>query len=146
MLSETTKHWLHDNDFDQRNLDSPGKHEDTAIILACRRGEEAVVRELINAGTNINHRNMDGTNALWASLVADSYPIADMLIANGVDIDNQNENGATALMYAASNGKPRWVEYLLDKGADTRLQSLDDFTALDLANTVEILRLLRKAG
>lgn len=146
MLSENTKQWLNGNGFDPDDLNRPGRHEDTPIILASRRGEEVVVSELLAAGVDINHRNMDGTNALWASVVANSFTIADTLIAGGADIDNQNDNGATALMYAASNGKPEWVKYLLEKGADSALKSLDDFTALELANTVEILRMLRNMG
>lgn len=146
MLSQTTTKWLEDNGFDAQSLEKRGQHDDTAVILASRRGQLAIVEELISAGVNPNHRNMDGTNALWASVVANSVPIADALLAAGADIDNQNDNGATVLMYAASNSKPEWVKYLLEKGADTTLKSLDDFTALDLANTVEILLLLRKAG
>jgi ankyrin repeat protein len=146
MLSDSTLQWVAENGFDPQQLDKPGKHEDTPVVLASRRGEAAIAAELIAAGVNVNHRNMDGTNALWAAVVADSREIADALLAAGVDIDNQNENGATVLMYAASNGKVFWVEYLLERGANTALKSLDDYTALDLANTIEILRLLRKAG
>lgn len=146
MPSESTTRWMVDNSFDPKLLDRPGKHEDTPLILASRRGETQIVDELIAAGVNINHRNMDGTNALWAAIVADSVEIAERLLAAGVDIDNQNDNGATALMYAASNHKTEWVRFLLRKGADTSLQSLDDYTALDLASNIDILRLLRKAG
>jgi len=146
MFSESTQQWMRENGFDASNPEKPGKHDDSPLILASRRGEEGIVDELIAAGVELNHRNMDGTNALWAAVVANSFAIADTLLANGVEIDNQNDNGATALMYAASNGKPEWVKYLLEKGANTTLKSLDDFSALDLANTVEILRLLRKAG
>ena len=146
MLSEATRQWLQANNFDPQQLDLPGKHQDTPIILASRRGAEQVVADLIDAGVNLNHRNMDGTNALWAAVVPNSFAIAGRLIANRIDIDNQNENGATVLMYAASNGKTEWVRYLLEKGADVTLKSLDDYTALDLASNIEILRLLRRAG
>jgi ankyrin repeat protein len=146
MLSETVTTWLVGNDFDPRQLDLPGRHQDTALILASRRGERAVVTELVAAGANLNHLNMDGTNALWAAVVANSFEIAEQLLAAGIDIDNQNGNGATALMYAASNGKTAWVEYLLQKGADHTLRSLDDYSTLDLASNIEILRLLRRLG
>jgi ankyrin repeat protein len=146
MLSDATRTWLQENHFDVNDLDKTATHDDTPIILASRRGEVQIVAELIEAGVNINHRNMDGTNALWSAVVANSETVADMLIAHGADIDNQNDNGATALMYASSNSKPEWVKYLLGKGANRTLKSLDDYTALDLANTIEILRLLRKAG
>lgn len=144
MPGEMTTRWLADNGFDPQQLDRPGKHEDTPVILASRRGETAIVRELVACGVNINHRNMDGTNALWAAVVANSVEIAELLLEAGVAIDNQNENGASALMYASSNGKADWVKFLLEKGADVTLQSLDDYTALDLASSIEILRLLRR--
>lgn len=146
MLSDSTRKWLQENQFDANDLDKTGMHDDTPIILASRHGEAQIVAELIEAGVNINHRNVDGTNALWAAVVANSETIADLLIARGADIDNQNDNGATVLMYASSNSKPEWVKYLLEKGANSKLKSLDDYTALDLANTIEILRILRKAG
>lgn len=146
MLSGSTTQWITENGFDPQQLDKPGRHEDTPIILASRQGESSVVDELLKAGVNVNHRNMDGTNALWAAVVADSVGIAERLLDSGVDIDNQNENGASTLMYAASNGKTEWVRFLLEKGADTTLKSLDDYSALDLASNIESLRLLRKAG
>jgi ankyrin repeat protein len=143
MLSESVTTWMANNGFNPQQLDYPGKHQDSALILASRRGDWAVVTELVAGGADLNHRNMDGTNALWAAVVAGSYEIAELLLAAGVDIDNQNDNGATALMYAASNGKTSWVEYLLQRGADHTLRSLDDYSALDLACNVEILRMLR---
>ena len=89
MLHATTTQWLSENGFDPERLDLPGRHEDTALILASRRGEEAVVEDLIGAGANVNHRNMDGTNALWAAVVADSEAIAERLLEAGVELDNQ---------------------------------------------------------
>ncbi len=146
MPSESTTRWLAEKGFNPEQLDQPGRHQDTPIILASRLGEAGIVSELIAAEVNVNHRNMDGTNALWAAVVADSRNIAEQLLAAGADLDNRNDNGATTLMYAASNGKTEWVRFLLEKGADTSLQSLDDYTALDLASNIDILRLLRQAG
>jgi len=143
MLSETSENWMREHGFEPSQLDGKAKHQDTALILASRLGEEAIVKELLAAGAAVNLTNMDGTNALWAACVANSYPIAELLLAHGADIDNQNENGATVLMYAASNNRDEWVDYLLQKGADTSPRSLDDFSALDLASNVTILRRLR---
>ena len=55
-------------------------------------------------------------------------------------------NGASCLMYVASNGKPDLVKLLLGKGANPRLKNFDDFSALDLAASLECLKLLRKAA
>jgi hypothetical protein len=59
-------------------------------------------------------------------------------------IDHQNDNGATCLMYAASTGKHAVVEALLAAGANPQLETLDGFSALDMAATIECLRLLRR--
>lgn len=141
-INAESQHWLADNGFAD-DINSIGKYQDTPILLASRRGLLTIVKDLLANGANPNHRNMDGTNALWAAVVADSYAIADLLLAHGVDIDNQNDNGASALMYASSAGKTSWVKYLIERGANTALTSLDDYSALDLAGNRECLRLLR---
>jgi ankyrin repeat protein len=145
MLIDRTRDWMLENGFEPHKIDARGEHSDTALILASRRGEVDRVRDLLDAGADINLRNMDGANALWAACVADSYPVAELLLQRGVDINNQNENGATVLMDAASNGRTEWVNYLLGAGADIRLRSLDDYSALDLAGNIVILRLLKNA-
>ena len=66
--------------------------------------------------------------------------------AAGVNIDQQNGNGASALMYVSSNSKPDLVKLLLEKGANPKLKNFDDSTALDLAASLECLKLLRKAA
>lgn len=144
MLSETTRQWLQNQGFDPANPDRPGKHQDSPLILACRRSEAYIAYELMGVGVDLNHRNMDGTNALWAAVVADNFDLAERLLEQGIDIDNINDNGATTLMYAASAGKTQWVQFLLARGAATGYESLDGFTALDLASNIECLRLLRR--
>lgn len=67
-----------------------------------------------------------------------------MLIDAGIEIDTPNVNGVTSLMYAASSGKETMVQMLVDAGADVSIKNPDDFTALDLAVTPKILRLLRQ--
>jgi thiosulfate/3-mercaptopyruvate sulfurtransferase len=71
--------------------------------------------------------------------------VIDLLVAAGVDLNNRNENGATSLMYAASSGRAEVVAHLLAKGADAAPETLDGFSALDLASTAECLNLLRQA-
>lgn len=144
-LSPESVSWIISEGFNPQNLNEPGKYEDTPLILACRKGELSVVTELLKADVDVNHRNMDGTNALWASIVANSFEIAERLLESGVDLDNRNDHGATALMYASSAGKTEWVNFLLKKNARTDVESLDGFTALDLAANIGCLKLLKSA-
>ncbi len=112
-------------------------------MKASHSGDRGIVRVLIMAGAEVNARNADGNNALWLACVGSHLDIIDMLVAAGIDIDNRNDNGATPLMYAASSGKAAIVERLLAKGADVTAETLDGFSALDLAGTIECLALLR---
>lgn len=149
LLSPVTLSWMLEHGFDPENPAAPGRYQDTALILASRQGREDIVTDLLHlpaAQIALNHRNMDGTNALWAAVVADSFAIAGRLLQAGIDLDNLNDNGASALMYASSAGKTPWVRYLLKKGAGLHAETLDGFTALDLAANIDCLRLLRSAA
>lgn len=145
-LSEHTRQWINEHGFDDTNINVPGKYDDIPLTLAARQGDTDIANELIYLGSDIDHRNMDGTTPLWACVVSNNFSIAKALLDAGANIDNQNDNGATTLMYAASSGKISWVKFLIENGADTQLKSLDDFTALELASNVECLRLLKAAS
>ena len=145
-LLPTTRDWIIKHGFNPDIPAAIGRHEDTPLILACRLGETAIVNDLLRLPDEciaVNHRNVDGTNALWAAAVANDFDIAKKLLKAGIDINNLNDNGASTLMYASSAGKTQWVRFLLDQGADTEAETLDGFTALDLAANIECLRLLR---
>ncbi len=49
-------------------------------------------------------------------------------------------------MYVSSNSTPDLVKLLLEKGANASLKNFDDFSALDLAASVDCLKLLTKAA
>lgn len=142
-FSPETVSWMLEHGLDPAEPNKPGRYQDTPLILASRLDHEEVVAELLAAGVDVNHRNMDGTNALWAAVVGSSFRVAERLVEAGIDTNNRNDNGATALMYAASAGKPEWVAWLLGHDVDTNAQTLDGFTALDLASNVICLKLLR---
>jgi uncharacterized protein len=116
----------------------------TPLMRACKEGRLDIVDELLALGVDIATTNTDGCNALWLACYNGSHVIIEHLVAAGIDIDLQNGNGATCLMYVSSNSKPDLVDLLLAHGADATLKNFDDFTALDLAASVECLRLLRK--
>jgi ankyrin repeat protein len=81
---------------------------------------------------------------MWAACYADSSDCIDALIDAGIGMNHQNTAaGATALIFAASSGREKVVEQLLAAGADPCLKTHDDFTALDLASTRKILKLIQ---
>jgi rhodanese-related sulfurtransferase len=142
-LSELVCTWLSGNGFNPTNLDARGWNNETALICAAREGNYYLCAELLAAGASVDAKNKDGNNALWMACLSNSQKIADLLIEYDIDVDNQNDNGATALIHAASNGKTKLVKNLVFAGANVHLATLDDFTAVHVASNREILNFLR---
>lgn len=135
--------WLRGKGFaDARGL---GAHGNTPLMEAAWRGEAGIVDRLLAEGVDLNAVNGDGNNALWLACVSNKPALVIRLAQAGVPINHVNATGATCLMYAASSGKPDIVRVLLALGADPLIQTQDDFTALDMAASLECLQLLRAA-
>ncbi|GGC00508.1 hypothetical protein GCM10011352_28320 [Marinobacterium zhoushanense] len=124
------------------SVDQPGDHGLTQLMVAAHRGDSLEVAQLIARGADVNRRNDDGNNALWFACRADSPDTVRELIRQGVNVDNQNLNAATPLIWSSAAGKREMVEMLLAAGADTELRTLDDFSALDVASSRQIMKLL----
>ena len=61
------------------------------------------------------------------------------------NLDLQGSYANTALMKAAREGDATIVKELLEAGADGTLKNPDDFSALDLAVTPKILKMIRSS-
>ena len=141
----STQVWLKHNDYDINDINKVGQYGNSALMKASREGNSEVVKELIALGVDLNIKNIDGNTALWNACFGNSYECFHLLIEAGIDMDSQNDNGVTALMYCASAGKEDFVELLLQNNANTQLESLDGFKAIDLAVTPKIVKMLKYA-
>jgi len=138
--------WLEAEGFDPAQPAAPGRHGNTPLMHAAWRGAVEMVDALLTLNVPLDAVNNDGNNALWLACVHGEPVLIRRLALAGVPIDHLNLTGATALMYAASSGKALVVQTLLELGADSRITTQDDFSALDMAASIECLRLLRAAS
>jgi rhodanese-related sulfurtransferase len=136
--------WLVAQGFPADDIDATIANKMTPLMQASHKGETEMARLLIAAGAQLEKRNGDGSTAIWLACVGQHVEIIDLLIDAGINLDNQNDNGATSLMYAASSGRTAVVAKLLAKGADASAETLDGFSALDMAANLECLNLLRQ--
>ena len=137
--------WLQNNYFSVTSPGSPDHDGIYPLILASQQGRSDVLNFLIEEHAELDVLDQYGNNALWAACYAENSNCINSLIQAGIDINHQNPaSGATALIFAASSGREKVVEQLLVAGADHALKTHDDFTALDLASTRNILKLLSK--
>jgi len=144
VISPQLAKWLEAHGYPADDLDAPAENGITPLMRASKAGDSGIVFELLQAGAALAAINIDGNNALWMACVGESLETMDLLIRAGIGLDHQNDTGATCLMYAASTGKHAVVAALLATGANPHLKTLDDFSALDMAATVECLNLLRR--
>jgi rhodanese-related sulfurtransferase len=143
VITEPLRSWLREKGLPDAH--TPGAHGNTPLMEAAWRGQHDIVEALLAEGVNLSAVNGDGNNALWLACVSNDPALVIKLAQAGVPIDHINLTGATCLMYAASSSKPDIVRVLLALGADPMIQTQDDYTALDMAATIECLQLLRAA-
>ena len=122
------------------------------IILAISRAPIECVRELVDAGADINVEVDDGFPALLDAVMSrrdDRVELVRTLIDLNADVEARGINGWTALHAAASQNEAEIVEVLLRAGAsrDARTGIDDDASPLDeakRAGAAEAARLLEK--
>lgn len=104
----------------------------TPLITAAALGEPEAAKILIEAGADMNLKNMDGSTALMVAIVFGKDIVAKVLIDNGADLNIKNKDGSTALHTAAFFCNVEIVKQLLEKGADKALTNNDGKTAFQI--------------
>ncbi len=106
----------------------------TDIFKVAARGDLESVEKHIKAGTDLNQRAPDNkkTTPLITATTFGQVKVAKALIEAGVDLNLQDKDGSTALLYSAFFCHPEIVKALLGKGADTSVRNKDGATALDV--------------
>jgi uncharacterized protein len=125
----------------------------TALSWACSQGRLEAVIALIDAGADVNSADSEGVSPLmWAAgsegggddehkkgLLQEANKgdilakVSRILIRYGADIDARDNDGITALMFAAFHGHASVVSELLRAGASTRFRNEVGLTAYHLA-------------
>ena len=106
--------------------------EATALMWAVAAPHPAVVRVLLDAGADPNTSTTDGTTTLMAAARNSDIPMAETLIAVGVDINAPGATGTHILPFSIINGRDQFALFLLERGADPN-GSMDGMRALHVA-------------
>ncbi|MBR2362711.1 MAG: ankyrin repeat domain-containing protein [Spirochaetaceae bacterium] len=86
---------------------------------------------------------------LFAVHSGETVEIIKQMLESGADVNEEDEDGQTALMFAVSNNAIQSVELLLNAGAEIDAQDIEGFTALMHGITkgsLESVECLLKAG
>lgn len=121
-------------------------------MWASSQGRVDAVRALLQAGANVNAADVDGVTALmWAcgseaaeeahqrglqfleKATKGQKDVVQLLLEYGARIDDRDNDGITAIMYASYHGHASAIEVLLNWGADADVQNKAGQTAYQLA-------------
>lgn len=119
--------------------------DNEAFIYACSIGDLATVKNLIYAVQN-NIADINGESGFKLACDNCHMDVAQFLFDFGVNVDQQNTAGVTALMHAVFFNNTEQIEFLLKNGVNVNLEDEDGETALIVAvrecriETIELLK------
>jgi len=114
------------------DLNRTNKAGENALMLAALRGQEALVRQLIDRGAEVNK---PGWAPLHYAASSGHTAIVRLLLEHHAFVDAESPNGTTPLMMAAQYGSTESVRLLLEEGAVPTLRNKQGLNALDFART-----------
>ena len=120
------------------------------LLLSAIRGTHRRAELLLRMGANPNYRGGKfGDTALTAAAIMGRREMVELLIAFHANVNIQDDDGGTPLIWATVGQHEELVQLLLDAGADPNIRENDGQTALQLAmehGFTNIERFLRAAG
>ena len=126
------------------NINAVNIKGETALYLACTRGNLENVTALINAGANINTANKYGITPLKQSVHACNSNLVKLLISHKADPNIADDELWTPLIKAAFDGSYYIVEELIEAKADLNRQTNNGMTALTWAAEQDHLKIVKK--
>ena len=107
--------------------------DETALSFAVGAGNMDMVKLLITKNTLNKSTYSNGTNMLHLAAISNRSECINILTDNGIDINEKNKKGLTALHITSAFGLIDFTIDLIKKGADINIKSSDGGTALHYA-------------
>ena len=128
-----------------------GHNQETALFKAVSKGDITLVKDLVNAGANVNILNKQGENPLFSCVNSfrPSKEIFELLIAKGANPKIISKNKSNLLITAAGSCKDiNFLKHLLSLGIDINSKDAWGRSALSeaLRNNQKIVQLLMAKG
>src|SRR3569832_591528 len=79
----------------------------SAVADAAMKGDVTTVKTLLTQKADVNAQQADGATAIQWAAYSNILELADVLIKAGANVKLANNDGATPLSLAATNGNPQ---------------------------------------
>lgn len=103
----------------------------SALMAATLTGSVQQMKILIQHGANVNYHSSDGTTALW--LAVPDWDKTKLLLDNGADVNHKIGGYGILVKLAAMPGTLKLIHLLIDKGADLKNSSNDNYLMYNAA-------------
>ena len=124
-------------------VNAAGTNGWTALMIAAARGHAEVLQLLLDHGAHVNTRDIYGwTPLMRAAFQKHPGAVKKLIEHKSVNINAQDDNGATALHHVASKGFVEIAKILIEHGADTQSKDQQGHTPLMVASAHHHKRLV----
>ena len=90
----------------------------TAVMVAARRGDTAMIRYLIDQGADVNAKSVDMRTALMFACESGHFDIVKLLLSSGAEMYAADNRGVTVLMVSSAfPNLARTISMLVNAGA-----------------------------
>lgn len=111
--------------------------KNTALILAAINCPSFIVYIIKYNYNCINAINIHQENALIIASKINRHDVVSLLLKTNININQQDDNGNTALHYAIQNKNIPMIYDLVNRGADTNIENNEGETALNMAKKLD---------
>ncbi|MGI8787885.1 MAG: ankyrin repeat domain-containing protein [Pyrinomonadaceae bacterium] len=118
---------------DKQNNNCRNEAGVTGLMIAADRGYDEIIKNLLEAGAEIDAKDYGGMTALMTAACSGKASCVKILLEMRSDVRILANDGSSPLMYAVLSGQPEVVKLLLDAGASTDIINNCGMTALKLA-------------
>ena len=149
-LCDTTSHCFQNwNHLSQKHAGAKylAFRDPSSLTVASYLGLTAVVKVLLNHGSQTNFKSRTGRTPLYWAASEGHVAVAELLLEQGARLDLADQEGFTPLLAGVSEGHEEMVNLLLDRGAEVESLTDGKLTPLHLATDSEtIVNLLLSRG
>ena len=104
------------------DVNAKNKHNITALMQACKRGDVEIINILLSAGADSSIADTNGATSIHYAVVGGgSKGTLQAIIDHGADVNASNKDNVTALMMACWMGNVEAINVLLNTGADLNI-------------------------
>jgi len=116
----------------------------TPLMTAIEFNNTKGIHTLIDRGADLNLKGGYGKTALMyaCQLGYQNFEIVKKLVHKGADVNEKDDQEITPLMFAVTFEKEEVLRFLVKNGADINASTQDGWTALSLAKTNNITRMV----